>query len=331
MRPHHLHGWQCALLLAGAACAAAPPAPDPLAKLPAVFSKRAPESLEDLRAIERHVDKVLQRVTPAIVCVRIGNGSGTGVIVSPDGLVLTAGHVCGAPGRPCTLIFPDGKTAKGKTLGLARGTDSGMIQITSPGKSWPSAALGRSSSLKPGDWCIARGHPGGFKKGRAPVVRVGRVLGTRGRFLAHDCALVGGDSGGPLFDMRGRVIGIESNIGRSITQNNAVPIDAFRPQWGQLVKGEVIGGGGPLPGVYLGVNGDPRGRDCRIVQVAPGSPAGKGGIKVGDVVVKFAGKPVTRFAELAQLVRTRKAGDVVEVEVRRGDETMKLKITLAKR
>src|SRR5262245_39826014 len=185
--------------------AAAPPANDPLAKLPPVFAKRAPEPLAGLRAIERHVDKVLAHVTPAIVCVRVGPGSGTGVIVNKDGLVLTAGHVSGTPGRDCTLIFPDGKTARGKTLGYAPPPiDVGMIQIVGEkDRVWPSVQFGHSGKLKAGDWCIARGHPGGFKKGRDPVVRVGRVLEPGKRMIMHDCALVGGDSGGPLFDMTG--------------------------------------------------------------------------------------------------------------------------------
>src|SRR5262245_9911704 len=111
------------LLSLAAADAAAPLPADPLDKTPAVFAKRNPRSLDDLEEIERHVEKVLARVTPAIVCVHVGAGNGTGVVVSRDGLVLTAGHVCGAPGRDCVLIFPDGKTVKGKTLGVARGSD----------------------------------------------------------------------------------------------------------------------------------------------------------------------------------------------------------------
>src|SRR5262249_14488660 len=152
------------LLMTATARAAAPPVADPLAKLPEVFSKRAPESLDDLKAIEQHVDKVLERVTPAVVCVRIGNGSGSGVIVSWDGLVLTAGHVSGTPGRECNLIFPDGKVVKGKTLGVSSGADTGLIKITTEAKSWPCVEMGRSGDLKAGDWCIARGHPGGYKK-----------------------------------------------------------------------------------------------------------------------------------------------------------------------
>jgi serine protease Do len=207
-----------------------PPVVEPL---PAVFSKRVPESIDDLKAIERHVDKVLARVTASIVCVRIGNSSGTGVIITKDGYVLTAGHVSGASGRDCTLIFPDGKTVKARTLGR-NNVDAGMIKIAEDGKDWPFVDMGDSAQLNPGDWCIARGHPGGFKKGRQPVVRVGRILKTGTSALVHDCVLVGGDSGGPLFDMSGKVIGIESRIGQSIEANVAVPVNVFRNNWEAL-------------------------------------------------------------------------------------------------
>lgn len=318
------------LLLTATARAAAPPVADPLAKLPPVFSKRAPESLDDLKAIEQHVEKVLERVTPAIVCVRVGAGSGSGVIISHDGLVLTAGHVSGAPGRDCNLIFPDGKIVSGKTLGAAPGADTGMIRITTKAASWPCVEIGKSAGLKAGDWCIARGHPGGYKKGRAPVVRVGRILNNGQRMIGHDCALVGGDSGGPLFDMTGKVIGIESNIGFSIQQNNAVPIDVFRGQWDRLVKGELIGVQPPA-GVYLGINGDPEAEECRITQVVPDSPASKAGLKAGDVILRCDGQKIDGLPALQKLIRSKKAGDKIVLELRREEENLKLEITLAKR
>src|SRR5262249_38672096 len=90
-------------------------------RLPPALEKSAPESVEDLRAIQKQVRAVLAKVMPATVGVRIGQAQGSGVIVSKDGIVLTAGHVSGQPGRQVTLIFPDGKTVKGKTLGANAG------------------------------------------------------------------------------------------------------------------------------------------------------------------------------------------------------------------
>src|SRR5438067_853762 len=82
-----------------------------------------------------------------------------------------------------------------------------------------------SKDVKNGDWCVCVGHPGGYKEGRTPVVRVGRVLAHNDNHLQSDCTMVGGDSGGPLFDLDGKVIGINSRIGLTIASNIHVPVD----------------------------------------------------------------------------------------------------------
>src|SRR6185295_19283905 len=117
-----------------------------------------------------------------------------------------------------TLTFPDGKQVKGKALGANTGTDSGLIKITDEGK-YPYCEMGNSADLKKDQWCVAIGHPGGLKPNRTPPVRLGRINGLPGKaeadkvvWVTTECTLVGGDSGGPLFDMNGRVIGIHSRI-----------------------------------------------------------------------------------------------------------------------
>lgn len=303
-------------------------------KAPGVFDKSAPEGVEDLKAIQEHVRKVLDKVIPCTVGVRIGSAQGSGVIVSKDGLVLTAGHVSGTPGKDCVLVLPDGKTVKAKTLGCNRGIDSGMIKILDE-KEWPFVEMGKSADLKPGQWVIATGHPGGFKAGRSPVVRLGRVLNVSRSALTTDCTLVGGDSGGPLFDMQGRVIGIHSRIGGSITSNVHVPVDTYRDTWDKLVKGENIGSGSigstNTSEAWLGVQADLDAKNCTISQIVKDSPAEKAGLKPNDVVLKFDGQKIESFDELAGLIKKKKAGDEVTLDVKRGDETVKLKVTLAKR
>src|SRR5712692_4264302 len=120
--------------------------------LPAVFDKVAPENLDDLRAMQNQVRHVLEKVVPCTVSVQVGGSSGSGVIVDAEGLVLTAGHVSGKPGQDCVLIFPDGKRAKGKTLGQNKGIDSGMIKIVDEAKegTWPFIEMGSSANLKKG-------------------------------------------------------------------------------------------------------------------------------------------------------------------------------------
>jgi serine protease Do len=230
------------LLLAGQHLADEPKRDDapPPPPLPPVFSRPQPESIDDLKAIEKQVETILPKITPAVVGVSFGAKQGSGVIVSKDGKVLTAGHVSGAPGGQAQVIFPDGKRVKAKALGQNKGIDSGMLQITEPGE-YPYVDLGKSSGLKWGQWVLALGHPGGFKANRTPVVRVGRVLFASDYFIRTDCTLVGGDSGGPLFDMNGRVIGIHSRIGGTISENMHVPVDTFRQTWERLAKGESWG------------------------------------------------------------------------------------------
>lgn len=212
------------------------------APLPPALDKVAPENIAELRAIEKHVQEVLKKITPCVVGVRVGAGQGSGVIVSEDGLVLTAGHVSGQPGRNCVVILPNGKTLKAKTLGRNSGIDSGMVKITQEGK-YPFIELGNSAALKRGQWVLALGHPGGFRPNRTPVVRLGRVLFNNRALVRTDCTLVGGDSGGPLFDMNGKVVGIHSRIGgSSITENIHVPVDTYRATWDRLAKGDSWGG-----------------------------------------------------------------------------------------
>jgi S1-C subfamily serine protease len=221
---------------------------------PALTIKPVPESIEDLRAIEKQVQAVLEKVTPATVGVQVGPGQGSGVIVSADGLVLTAGHVSVKPGENATIILPTGKRLRAKTLGRNGGIDSGMIKIIDEGP-FPFADLGKSADLKAGQWCIAVGHPGGFRPNRAPVVRVGRILFASNSFLRTDATLVGGDSGGPLFDMQGKVIGIHSRISKSITENVHVPIDTYHQTWDRLVKGDSWGGNIGIPSLVQSAGG----------------------------------------------------------------------------
>src|SRR6266567_2111583 len=163
-------------------------------ELPAVFHKETPASLDDLKAMERHIQALIPRLSRAVVAVQIGAASGSGVVVSYDGLVLTAAHVCDATNRDVKFIFPDGSTARGKTLGLNHASDAGMMRITSPGP-WPHVEVGTLEEAALGDWVLTLGHPGGFDAERSVVVRLGRIIRFAPDMLQTDCTLVGGDSG----------------------------------------------------------------------------------------------------------------------------------------
>ena len=202
-----------------------------------------------LKRVEAKSRAVAARVLAATVGIinqsLAGNGrlgEGSGVVVSEDGLILTVGHVIAKPGSELTVIFPDGRRAAAKALGANFSRDSGLAKITEPGK-WPHVEMGHSDDIKPGTWCMALGHPGGIQQGRTPPIRLGRVLnsGKGARFLVTDATVISGDSGGPLFDLEGRVIGVHSNIGMNVNQNQHVPIDVYREQWNDLLAGKAIG------------------------------------------------------------------------------------------
>jgi serine protease Do len=208
-----------------------------------------PTTLAALKRVEAKSQAVAARVMPATVGIinqsLAGNGrlgEGSGVVVSEDGLILTVGHVIAKPGSDLTVIFPDGRRAAAKALGANFSRDSGLAKISEPGK-WPHVEMGHSDDIKPGTWCMALGHPGGIQQGRTPPIRLGRVLnaGKGARFLVTDATVISGDSGGPLFDLEGRVIGVHSNIGMSVNQNQHVPIDVYREQWNDLLAGKAIG------------------------------------------------------------------------------------------
>ena len=301
----------------------------PSPELKRIFDGDAPASLADLRTMEQHQRALSAKVVDCTVGIVVGSSHGSGVIISADGYVLTAAHVAGSPNRRASVILPNGKVVSGRSLGLYRTLDAGLVKIDSPGP-WPYAELAEEDEVKIGQWCLATGHPGGFEEGRSPVVRIGRVL-LKDRFaITTDCTLVGGDSGGPLFDMEGRVIGINSRIGRFLTTNMHVPVAAYREAWDRLVAGEAWGN---LPGhgPYLGVQGEPDAGDARISRILPHSPAERAGIRAGDVIVKFDGKTVTDFASLQTCVSDSQTGAKVAIELRRGEEVVQLEVEIGER
>ncbi len=311
----------------------APAAADgPKVRLKKIFDgEQFPEGLEDLLAMQARIREISARVIPCTVGVQVGGSQGSGVIVSKDGYVLTAGHVIGRPNRKVTLLLHDGRSVTGKTLGANYGIDAGLIKISEDAE-WPFVEMGDSASLKRGQWCLSTGHPGGYKKERSAPVRVGRILRSSESAVSTDCTLVGGDSGGPLFDMEGRVIGIHSRIGASLTGNIHVPVGTYKETWERLAKSETWGRGGPSRGgPFVGVSRDPDSEAAKIAAVVKGSPAEKAGIEVGDVVVGFDDKEISTFQEFVDEVLRHKPKDKVKIVVQRGEEKLSLELVIGTR
>lgn len=296
-----------------------------------------PESVAELKSLQAAVKEVVDKCSPVTVGIFVGMGAGSGVIVSEDGLVLTAAHVSGKAGEECTVVLPSGKRVRAKTLGTNDAVDSGMVQITDPGPNdgkWPFAGRGKSADLKKGQWLVSLGHPGGFRKDRPPVARLGQVQDTGKDLIRTNCTLVGGDSGGPLFDLTGKVVGIHSRIGYTLASNIHVPADSFQREWDQLVGGEEVGKPARPAGAVLGVEFDDDAAaagGALLKSVEPDDPAGKAGLKAGDILLTFDGKEVDSPDAVRKLLKKKKPGDKVEVTARRGTETVTVTVTLGKR
>lgn len=300
--------------------------------LDAALARPVPENIAELKLIEDQVRSLVPGAAAATVSVRIGEAWGSGVIVDPDGLVLTAAHVSGEPGARVEFFFADGKRAAGVSLGRNLRIDAGMMKITDPGP-WPCRPTAPTGQLKPGAWCIAIGHPGGFDIKRPYVVRLGRIIRANVNVVQSDCTLVGGDSGGPLFDMHGRIIGIHSRISGSTAANFHVPIDTYRETWDRLAKsddwGGQLGGQTRSQGAYLGVRGASHADGVVVTGVYHNSPARKAGLKPGDVIVKFNQESFNGWNQFARLIAPQKPGAEVILEVRREQSQFSLKVTLA--
>lgn len=300
----------------------------------AATAKRHPESVADLRAIQEQVRKVVDRARQTVVAVRIGGAVGSGVVVSEDGLVLTAGHVAMKPNLPVTFFFQDGSRARGMTLGLNGSLDSGMLRITDPGP-WPHSPVAAAEDLQRGDWVVTLGQPNGFFKDRKPPVRLGRVLSVDDEVVQTDCTLVGGDSGGPLLNLQGEVVGIHSRISRSIISNFHVPISVYYDGWERLLAGQVWGTEKDTKQAsrtrpLLGLAGEIGDGPCRVTQVFPGMPAARAGVKEGDIVRSYDGETINTFADLARKVLNSKPSKVVTLDIERDGEPMRIEVRLGR-
>jgi serine protease Do len=290
--------------------------------LPADLLTQAPRNLEDLRLLEQHILGLLDKIRPATVAL----SGGSGVVVTNDGYVLTCAHVNQRPGRTVMVTFPDGKRVKGVTLGNDHGVDAGIVKITEPGE-YPFVPLGNSREAQLGQWCLATGFPVSFQRGNQPAIRLGRIIVSKSRMIVSDCVIMGGDSGGPLFDLNGHVIGINSRVNNSLETNIHVPVDVYRDNWDRLIAGQDWSD--QVQRSYIGITRDGTQERVHVSAVKPGSPAQRGGVQIGDIIVAFDQKPIENFDGLLELMGRRNPGDKVELTIERGGEILQLQIELA--
>lgn len=303
---------------------------------PYINDKKAPDSRHDLEVIQKHLTESLSASRKATVCIDLGEGSGSGVVVSPEGLILTAAHVTGGVGKEFTVIFEDGKKVKAESLGLVSDTDAAMARITEAG-TWPHVEIDRDDTSKLGDWVYSLGHSGGFDKERGVNVRLGRLVQVKDATVQSDCSLIGGDSGGPLFDLNGKLIGIHSRVGQRTQENMHVPLREFVKHWDVMLKSEFVGEGPfakkPEKGKgFLGIGTETRPEGgLSIDKVGRESPAEKAGLKAGDILLKMDGVDLTTKEQFQELLKEKAPDDRVALELLRNGKPETLTLRLGER
>lgn len=215
----------------------------------AEVAAREPKSPDAFRALEARVRAAAAKARESVVGLLIetpeGGGAGSGTIISPDGWVLTAGHVGMQPGRAVRVFLADGTELPGTTSGqlLGDGADVGLVKIDTKGRALTAAPLGASAALRVGDPIIVFGHPLGpeITPWRPPPLRVGRLVHLGNDILSFDAPLSPGDSGGPVFDLEGRIVGVNSVASDRPDLNAAISSELAKRELEELKKGDARG------------------------------------------------------------------------------------------
>jgi S1-C subfamily serine protease len=298
-----------------------------------------PEEREALDAYSRVVVDVADALRPAVVNLRAGSGrregSGSGLLFTPDGFLLTNQHVVGRHER-VRVRLTDGRDLPGRVVGADPWTDLAVVQADASGL--PHGTLGDSSRLRVGQLVVAIGSPFGFDwtVTAGVVSALGRTLRSITGHLVDnviqtDAALNPGNSGGPLVDSRGQVIGINTAVIRPAQGICfAIPINMAKHIMPQLMQhGRVVRG-------YLGLHGRsvpvPRaaGRKFELTQttavevvaIEPGGPADQAGVLEGDVIIAMAEQATTTVDDLHKLLTTLPVGIPAPIVMLRGERRL---------
>jgi serine protease Do len=294
------------------------------------WHKQVPQGIEDLVAIQERLRSLLPQTKAALVSIEAMDGAGSGVIVSEDGLVLTAAHVIGTTGKKMFVRLPDGKRAPAVSLGGSEISDAGMLQITKK-KKWPFVQMAASNTSEVGDWCFGLGHPGGFDKKRGIVVRIGKVIANKDETMQTDSRLLGGDSGGPLFDFEGRLIAIHSRVSQLPDQNFHVPIDCFHANWNFFKNQDLITYEKMQAGGFFGVECEYTEAGLVVRDVIPSSAAQQAGVQINDILVSVNDKQIDSREEFIILISSMMPGALAKVKLVRNGAEFSVKVNLGSR
>jgi len=267
-------------------------------------------------------------------------GSGSGFIVSPDGYILTNAHVV-SDADEVTVTMTDRREYPAKVVGVDQATDVAVIKIE--GKNLPTVKIGDPSRLKPGEWVLAIGSPFGFENSATAgiVSATARSLPSEGPtnyvpFIQTDVAVNPGNSGGPLFNLRGEVVGMNSQIfsrtGGYMGLSFAIPIDVAIDVRDQLIKtGRVTRGRigvsiQNVDGQLADSFGLDRPRGALVSSVVKDGPSEKAGVKPGDVILAVDGRPIEVSSELPTIIARIKPGTNTDLTVWRNGKEQVVKV-----
>ncbi|HEX6309431.1 MAG TPA: trypsin-like peptidase domain-containing protein [Longimicrobiales bacterium] len=294
---------------------------------------------------EQTIIDVTRRISPAVVSIASRGGSGSGVVIREDGVILTNAHVVG-PARAVEVRLANGDSLRGEVLGRVPDIDLAVVRVNA--HNLPAAPLGDSDRLQVGQVAIAIGNPLGFERTvtTGVVSALNRTLRESGVFLDEliqtDAAINPGNSGGPLLDSSGRVIGINTAVLRSTPVGQpvvgigfAIPINLGRDIAEQLLTD------GRITRAFLGIRHVgvypelvtqfrlPARQGVLVVEVQPGTPAERAGLRQGDIITRLAGTSISNEGDLMRIIRNSRPGQTVEIAgVRANGERFSARVRL---
>lgn len=290
----------------------------------------SPSPEDTNREARRQLAKgVLDRVVPATVAVDFGGRFSTGVLISREGDVLTAGHAVVSPGKEVTVRLRDGRRLKGKTMGVARDLDLGLVRIDEKGE-WPIVEFGDARNMPKDQLYVGVAHKKNVPTEEAPAAHIVGLQRVLQGLVWTDFDLSDWCAGGPLVDKDARLIGIQQ--GRSqfggFLYSQLIDVQAVL---NRLRNNEVWGvwpsGAGPMFGVHI----DTAPQGCRVTEVYQDTPAAGAGLRVGDLVVKIDGRPVRRLDDIYRRLGEMDPGQQVALELRRGKDNAAATVALIPR
>ncbi len=317
------------------------------ANAPAVTLENEQELLD---AYSNAVIGVVEKVGPAVVSIRVkkaatsprqpgGEGAGSGVIITPDGFVLTNNHVVEGTSA-AEVSLTDGRILPAQVVGTDPATDLAILRVGANGL--PSATLGDSNTLRVGQLAIAIGNPFGFQStvstgvisalGRAMRSPTGRLIEN---IIQTSVPLNPGNSGGPLVDSRGRVIGINTAIIQP-AQGISLAIPVKTASW---VIGELLTHG-KVRRAYLGLGAQsrpirpaaqrqfnlPTPTVLQVMTLEKGGPAEKGGLREGDILLELQGKPIGTVDDVHRLLAEVPAGSHIQLDILRDNQRLQIDV-----